>query len=170
MRPPAALRNGLWEQRPRPWTRPRRALLQNRNQLPPSQLLRIVDLAQVQQVPLPRARSQPSCSRQRSSNDAACCPSRDLCSRNMMAVNYLHIRGSENRLGRNYQQFWLSRPRRPLLVNDLFRENRAPAGRIDEGRLIATEAVAASGCTTLQRPLLCRFLDAGNNEGLGTFS
>src|SRR5271167_1665898 len=53
----------------------------------------------------------------------------------MMAANYRHIGGQENRLGRHYSRFPSYAPAAPLCVNHLQRKNSAAAGRIGEVRL-----------------------------------
>jgi hypothetical protein len=61
----------------------------------------------------------------------------------MMAANYRHIRGLENRLGRHYTDF---RPQRSLSFNNLPHKNRGTAGRIGEVRLIRTTAMSNGSC------------------------
>ena len=88
-----------------------------------------------------------------------------------MAANYLHIRGSENSLGRHYKQFCPSRPGRPLFVNELSCENRAAAGRIGEVR-----PEHPNGCQLGSKRLSCKPLtttslteaDKGRIKGLAT--
>src|SRR5260370_34273219 len=46
----------------------------------------------------------------------------------MMAANYRHIGGLENRLGRHYSRFSASWPAAPLPLNHLPGENRGTAG------------------------------------------
>ena len=53
----------------------------------------------------------------------------------MMAANYRHIGGLENRLGRHYSRSSASGLAVPLLLNHLLGENRETAGRIGEVRL-----------------------------------
>jgi hypothetical protein len=53
----------------------------------------------------------------------------------MMAANYRHIGGLENRLGRHYSRFSASWPAVPLPLNHLRGENRQTMGRIGEVRL-----------------------------------
>src|SRR2546423_20740 len=53
----------------------------------------------------------------------------------MMAADYRHIGGRENRLGRHYSDFRRFSPPRPLQVNQLPCENCAMLGRIGEDRL-----------------------------------
>src|ERR1700730_19435407 len=50
----------------------------------------------------------------------------------MMAANYRHIGGGENRVGRHYSRFWTSGPAAPLAAHHLPGENRRTAGRIGE--------------------------------------
>src|SRR6266850_8445869 len=54
----------------------------------------------------------------------------------MMAANYRHIGGLENRLGRHYSRFSASWPAAPLPLNHLPGENRQTMGRIGEVRLV----------------------------------
>jgi cytochrome c553 len=60
---------------------------------------------------------------------------RTLQRKNMMAADYRHIGGLENRLGRHYTRFCHFGPPRPLPLNDLPDENPGTAGRIGEVRL-----------------------------------
>src|SRR5690242_8558873 len=53
----------------------------------------------------------------------------------MMAANYRHIGGDENRLGRHYSRFSGFGPRPSLPINHLFCENRQTAGRIGQDGL-----------------------------------
>jgi hypothetical protein len=62
---------------------------------------------------------------------------RTLQRKNMMAANYRHIGGDENRLGRHYSRFSGIDPRRSLPINLLLCENRQTAGRIGEDGLDA---------------------------------
>src|SRR5215469_1584823 len=50
----------------------------------------------------------------------------------MMAANYRHIGGGENRLGRHYSRFSAFWPPQPLPVNHLLCENCRTQGRIGE--------------------------------------
>src|ERR1700746_899084 len=50
----------------------------------------------------------------------------------MMAANYRHIGGGENRLGRHYSRFRRFGPPQPLPINHLLCENRRTQGRIGE--------------------------------------
>jgi hypothetical protein len=56
----------------------------------------------------------------------------------MMAADYRHIGGGENRLGRHYSRFSRFGPRRSLPINHLLGENRQMAGRIGEDGLVTT--------------------------------
>src|SRR5437764_3514545 len=53
----------------------------------------------------------------------------------MMAADYRHIGGLENRLGRHYSRFRRFSPRHPLPINHLSCENSEMQGRIGEVRL-----------------------------------
>src|SRR5215469_6128887 len=55
----------------------------------------------------------------------------------MMAANYRHIGGGENRLGRHYSRFSAFWPPQPLPVNHLLCENCRTQGRIGEVGLAA---------------------------------
>src|SRR6516162_5507228 len=68
---------------------------------------------------------------------------RTLQRKNMMAANYRHIGGGENRLGRHYSRFSAFCPPQPLPVNHLLCENCRTQGRIGEVGLGSTLAV---GC------------------------
>src|SRR5258708_39256181 len=57
----------------------------------------------------------------------------------MMAANYRHIGGLENRLGRHYSRFSASWPAAPLVAQSLAGENRQTMGRIGEVRLEPTK-------------------------------
>jgi len=57
---------------------------------------------------------------------------RTLQRKNMMAANYRHIGGGENRLGRHYSRFSAFCPPQPLPVNHLLCENCRTQGRIGE--------------------------------------
>src|SRR5947199_9951432 len=61
----------------------------------------------------------------------------------MMAADYRHIGGRENRLGRHYSRFSAFWPARPLQVNHLPCENCAMLGRIGEVGLTIDDARAA---------------------------
>src|SRR5689334_17345385 len=50
----------------------------------------------------------------------------------MMAANYRHIGGGENRLGRHYSRFSAFWPPQPLPINHLLCENPRTEGRIGE--------------------------------------
>jgi len=67
--------------------------------------------------------------------------------KNMMAANYQHIGGHENRLGRHYSRFQRFGHPRPLPINHLLCENRRTQGRMGEvgleARRIVIEAAAA---------------------------
>jgi hypothetical protein len=73
---------------------------------------------------------------------------RTLQRKNMMAANYRHIGGLENRLGRHYSRFSASAPRRPLPFNHLPGENRGTTGRIGEVRLAAFLALPRAASIT----------------------
>jgi hypothetical protein len=84
----------------------RGAVLHHRDRPPPRQFLRVVDLAQIQHVPLHHAPAGDP----RVLDDAPVAVllailRRTLQRKNMMAANYQHIGGRENRLGRHYSRF-----------------------------------------------------------------
>src|SRR5215469_1180182 len=62
----------------------------------------------------------------------------------MMAANYRHIGGGENRLGRHYSRFSAFWPPQPLPVNHLLCENCRTQGRIGEVGLVPKGAGAPS--------------------------
>jgi hypothetical protein len=80
--------------------------------------------------------------------------------KNMMAANYRHIGGLENRLGRHYSRFSASGPRHPSPLNHLPGENRGTAGRIGEVGLMWTgrsDVPTAAGTLRYARWLVDRF-------------
>src|SRR6201984_3163148 len=62
----------------------------------------------------------------------------------MMAADYRHIDGLENRLGRHYSRFFAFWPARPLPINHLPCENCAMLGRIGEVGLAETAVPEAA--------------------------
>src|SRR6266446_5091587 len=108
------------KQRQRPGLRG--AILQNLDRPPPCQFLRVVDLAEVQHVPLHHA--PPGDPRVLDNAPVAVLLAilrRTLQRKNMMAANYRHIGGLENRLGRHYSRFSTSWPAAPLAAQSLAR-------------------------------------------------
>jgi hypothetical protein len=106
---------------------------QNLDRPPPRQLLRTVDLAQIQHVPLHYAAAgDPRVLDNAPVAMLLASFRRSLERENIMAANYRHIRGLENRLGRHYTDF---RPQRSLSFNNLPHKNRGTAGRIGKVRL-----------------------------------
>src|SRR5215468_9298430 len=61
----------------------------------------------------------------------------------MMAANYQHIGGHENRLGRHYSRFRRFGHPQPLPINHLLCENRRTQGRMGEVGLTAGTVQAA---------------------------
>src|SRR5262249_19300752 len=99
--PPDAV---FWKQRQCP--RPPRAILQTLDRPPPRHFLRIVDLAQIQHVPLHHAPAgDPRILDNAPVAMLFAILRRTLQRKNMMAANYRHIGGAENRLGRHYSRF-----------------------------------------------------------------
>jgi hypothetical protein len=70
---------------------------------------------------------------------------RTLQRKNMMAANYRHIGGDENRLGRHYADFRGFGSRPSLPINHLHCENRRTQGRIGQVGLTRRGARRASG-------------------------
>src|SRR5215472_8381968 len=66
----------------------------------------------------------------------------------MMAANYQHIGGHENRLGRHYSRFQRFGHPRPLPINHLLCENRRTQGRMGEVGLAGGPSLEAAAKLT----------------------
>jgi len=118
--------------------------LEHLDRAPPRQLLRVVDLTQVQHVPLHHA--PPGGPRVLDNALVAMLLAifrRTLQRRNMMAADYRHIGGVENRLGRHYSRFSPFSPTPALADQSLARRKLWNAGSNRRSRAKVASAWAA---------------------------